>query len=191
MSTGTRDIEVLSTWPGGGNSKYKEHHRQSSTRLTRSETTPKAPTTVLYRDDDILWGYQTGDFGDVIRGVKLLLDESQELKFSPARRSSVLIKAKHKTPTEVAGDYLAELVDLVEETLRRRYGGALEYMRLEYLLTVPAVWSDKAKDSTLEAAFKAGIAPADVCLVSEPEAAAFYCMNTIQPNSIQVSGTWG
>jgi hypothetical protein len=64
-------------------------------------------------------------------------------------------------------------------------------MNLRFVLTVPATWSDKAKDKTLSAAIKASIQPQDVSLISEPEAAALYALRAIQPNSVSVGCTAG
>jgi molecular chaperone DnaK (HSP70) len=60
-------------------------------------------------------------------------------------------------------------------------------MDLQFIMTVPAVWSDKAKDATMQAATLAGIPSAGLFLVSEPEAAAVYAIQTIQPNTMTVS----
>lgn len=49
--------------------------------------------------------------------------------------------------------------------------------------TVPAIWSDKAKDLTIKAARFAGIHP--VTLIKEPEAAALYTMYALD-NALQV-----
>jgi hypothetical protein len=59
-------------------------------------------------------------------------------------------------------------------------------MDLSFVLTVPAVWSDKAKDITLNAAHLAGVPPNKLTLLSEPESAALYALRTIQPNTIKV-----
>lgn len=53
-----------------------------------------------------------------------------------------------------------------------------------YCLTVPALWSDKAKHTMRQAAIRAGlIQPSDpsdrLVLVSEPEAAALYCQESM------------
>ncbi|XP_061178458.1 heat shock 70 kDa protein 12A-like [Saccostrea echinata] len=44
-----------------------------------------------------------------------------------------------------------------------------------WVLTVPAIWSDAAKQFTKEAAEEAGIQTRDLMFVYEPEAAALYC----------------
>lgn len=91
-----------------------------------------------------------------------------------------------KSPIDVVGDYLQGLVAHVLEVLNRRFSTALQTMQLHYILTVPAVWSDKAKDATIQAAHLAGIEMSDLTFLSEPEAAAVYAVQTIQPNSIMV-----
>lgn len=138
------------------------------------------------------WGYQTdqspfpGNQRRLIQGVKLLLDESQEFRYGPASDSKKLITELGKTPVVVAGDYLKRLVAHAQLALERRLGDALRAMELQYILTVPAVWSDKGKHLTLQAAYQAGIPASCVTLLSEPEAAAVYAIQTIQPNTIAV-----
>lgn len=91
-----------------------------------------------------------------------------------------------KTPVEVTGEYLKVLVAHGLDLLSRRFGSALKTMELDYTLTVPAVWSDKAKDMTMRAAVSAGIPISSLYLLSEPEAAAIYAIRAIQPNTITV-----
>ncbi|CAI7603384.1 unnamed protein product [Penicillium crustosum] len=167
------EIELIQTWPGGGNI-----------------TSQKVPTLCSYDGKHTKWGYQTdklihpGKEQRLIQGVKLLLDESQKFRYTPASKSQEVIKDLNKTPMEVAGDYLGKLVAHAQDVLTRRFSTALQTMDLEYILTVPAVWSDKAKDLTMQAAHRAGISPASLGLLSEPEAAAVCAIRTIQPNTI-------
>lgn len=59
--------------------------------------------------------------------------------------------------------------------------------KVQFVLTVPAVWSDSAKDATLKAAEKAGMGSGkDLKLISEPEAAAVYTLKAIQPNNLKI-----
>ena len=132
------------------------------------------------------WGYQTSFFGDHIRGVKILLDESQDPKYVAALESAGFIKKNRQSPITYAGLYLEQLDLHTRNILQRRFGTAVHGMEMHYVLTVPAVWSDKAKDATLKAALNAGIPHQDITLVSEPEAAALHCMTVIRPNSIRV-----
>jgi molecular chaperone DnaK (HSP70) len=70
------------------------------------------------------------------------------------------------------------------ETLARRWGEQfVKTTKKQVVLTVPAVWSDKAKHATLQAAERAGMgSAAELTIVSEPEAAAVYTLKAIQPN---------
>ena len=138
------------------------------------------------------WGYEAeqtvhpGNQHQLIQGVKLLMDEGQEFRYAPASESGKLIKQMGKSAVQVSGDYLASLVTHAREMLRRRFGAALQTFDLHYILTVPAVWSDKGKNSTMQAAHLAEIPAANLTLLSEPEAAAVYAIRTIQPNTIAV-----
>jgi molecular chaperone DnaK (HSP70) len=119
--------------------------------------------------------------------VKLLLDESQETKYGPSLSSQNLLRKYGKDAIQVSGEFVKHLVTHAKSTLQRRFGGASVNMGCKYIFTVPAVWSDKAKDATLKAALMADIKPDEVFLVSEPEAAALYSLRSIQPNSVTVS----
>lgn len=59
--------------------------------------------------------------------------------------------------------------------------------KIEFILTCPAVWSDRSKNATLQAAEGTGMAKScKIRLISEPEAAALYTLKTIQPKNLQV-----
>ncbi|KAI2828403.1 hypothetical protein CBS11852_10300 [Aspergillus niger] len=132
------------------------------------------------------WGYQTNYLvGDNIRGMKLLLDEPQNPGYVASLIDAGLLKRSRIPAVTLTGMYLTGLVDHTKKILQRRFGRAAEQMEMQYVLTVPAIWSDKAKDATLKAASRAKIPQKDITLVSEPEAAALYCLNAIQPNSIE------
>lgn len=133
------------------------------------------------------WGYQTNYLvGDNIRGMKLLLDEPQNPEYVASLIGAGILKKSRIPAVTLTGMYLTELVNHTNKILQRRFGPAVEEMEMQYVLTVPAIWSDKAKDATLNAALKARIPQRNMTLVSEPEAAALYCLHTIQPNSIEV-----
>lgn len=143
------------------------------------------PSTICY-GDSILWGFEAPYSGDVIRAVKLLLDEGQGRSYPPALEAKRILAQLGKDALGVVGDYLGYLISHATGVLNRRFGDTLNCMDLKYILTVPAVWSDKAKDSTLKAAVTAGIPSSSVTLVSEPEAAAIYSLD-IMKHSIEVS----
>ncbi|KAE8345475.1 hypothetical protein BDV24DRAFT_148082 [Aspergillus arachidicola] len=149
-------------------------------------TSVKVPSVISYDGQRTYWGYQVRPFTEAFRGVKLLLDESQETKYTPSLALKALL-VKHKTnAVQVMADYLQYLVEYAKSVLQRRFGIPAKDMDLQFTLTVPAVWSDTAKDRTMNAAIKANIRPQDVTLVSEPEAAALYTLRSIQGNSSSV-----
>jgi molecular chaperone DnaK (HSP70) len=115
-----------------------------------------------------------------------LLDESQDQEYAPSLASKSLLAQYGKNAVQSSGEYIGHLVLHVKNTLQRRFGDAAKSMELKFVLTVPAVWSDKAKDATLRAAMIAGINSHQISLVSEPEAAALHSLRTIQPSSITV-----
>lgn len=75
-----------------------------------------------------------------------------------------------KTPEELTTEYLTELYKHIMYTLEQKLGKAiLRTVPLEFCLTVPAIWSEVAKEKTLNACKLAGIKSAsDIFIVSEP-----------------------
>jgi len=77
-----------------------------------------------------------------------------------------------KTAQDAAADYLRFLWSYTKEHIRRHTPKDDDDNHSpKVVITVPAMWSDVAKERTRKAAEAAGI-PGDVSLVSEPEAAA-------------------
>lgn len=74
-------------------------------------------------------------------------------------------------------NFLGEIRKYVlTEALPKDFGQAfLSNVSIRYVLTIPAIWSDKAKDLTRKAATRVGIPKSDLTMISEPEAAALYC----------------
>lgn len=87
-------------------------------------------------------------------------------------------------------------------TLERRLGREFLYgdgtgrvlkKPVDFVLTVPAVWSDKARQMTLEAAVRAGLGVAEaghatglLRLITEPEGAAEYALRSMQPGMLKI-----
>ncbi len=133
------------------------------------------------------WGFQVSPFAENIHGLKLLLDDSQQNRYGPSLYSKGLLKALRKEPVDVASDYLRELFRVAKNVQVRRLGDMyVKSARFRIVLTVPAVWSDKAKDATLRAAENAGLSDHQLNMISEPEAAALHTLQAIQPNTIMV-----
>jgi molecular chaperone DnaK (HSP70) len=90
-------------------------------------------------------------------------------------------------------DFISQLGDHLLYTLREKLGDSIvNSTPLEFVVTVPAIWSDLAKDKTKKACQKAsGLSTSQqqVHLVSEPEAAAIYALHGLDPHGLKVGDT--
>ena len=90
-------------------------------------------------------------------------------------------------------DYISSLGDHLMFTLREKLGeSVVKSTPLEFVVTVPAIWSDLAKDKTKQACQRAAglsATSAPIHLVSEPEAAAIYALHGLDPHGLQVNDT--
>jgi molecular chaperone DnaK (HSP70) len=86
-----------------------------------------------------------------------------------------------RLPEKAAVDYTADFLTrirryVLDEVLPSRFGAKfLANQQISYVITVPAIWSEKAKSLTHLAALRAGIHHKKLTLITEPEAAALYC----------------
>jgi molecular chaperone DnaK (HSP70) len=174
-------ITVVKSWRGVG-AVYSE----------------KTPTTLAYEvhnDKPIAWGGQVKQSHPIIASqFKLGLQKDAPNHYrpplsEPGAKTSPFAQFfqsdrgwKHpdlpnKKPSEFVADYLNEVRQFIVNTaLPNDFGDKfLRNITPQYVLTVPAIWRDKAKDLTKKAAVRAGIPLKDLTLVSEPEAAALYC----------------
>ena len=75
------------------------------------------------------------------------------------------------TPQKLTTDYLRALC-------RNVLDAVLQRTQREYIITVPAVWTEKARELTAQCAVDAGMGSEEkLHLVSEPEAAAIYAIS--------------
>lgn len=95
-------------------------------------------------------------------------------------------------PKKKAVDYTAEFLSCVlqyvlQEFIPRRY--SQEFLRkhqISYVITVPAVWTDKAKELTRQGVFRSGLPYQQLTLITEPEAAALYCITLAREADLKV-----
>lgn len=123
--------------------------------------------------------------------MKLFLDGRQELP-DFVSRSEICDQLSNsgKDAVSVVTDYLHEIYEHTKKQLVGRYGATfVEDTEIQWVLTVPAIWSDAAKDATLAAARRAKIGPA-LSLISEPEAAAIYTLQAMQPKQLKVGNNY-
>lgn len=176
------DVDIVKSWPGGN-----------------GITSDKCPTEIAYGSsknkgedgdkDDIRWGFQFKPEDSRLRCIKLFLDRNQKLPHfvSPLDTAAQLRKCG-RTVMDAIADYLKKIYEHTMETMTRRYGeGFMKSTKVEFVLTVPALWSDAAKNATLQAAERAGMGSRhELKLISEPEAAAVYTLKTIQPSGLKL-----
>ncbi|KAI5791964.1 hypothetical protein EDC01DRAFT_788326 [Geopyxis carbonaria] len=133
------------------------------------------------------WGFEVSPTDpNKLAYIKILLDPSQPRPTFVEPKKTVLPKGKQ--PVDIVTDYLTALKSYTYLTLSRRLGrSVLSTTPVEYVLTVPAVWSDKARQLTLAAAVAAGLGdPATgLRLITEPEGAAEYALRSIRPNAMK------
>ncbi|KAK6343711.1 hypothetical protein TWF730_011300 [Orbilia blumenaviensis] len=187
---GLRDSEVVSSWANNG-------------------VAPKTPTEIRYLDGkESLWGAeaslpcerrQVKDASPIYGRFKLLLDPTtstsvyadrpepsnfvQRLAGLRLQDSGSIKLPPGKTAIDISSDYLRLLYnELMNQRLRKRYPDTLDITPIEFVFTIPAIWSHKAQEATRYAAEAAGFCsrPSDkLSLVSEPEAAAMFVLQAM------------
>ncbi|KAG8669583.1 hypothetical protein FPOAC2_08917 [Fusarium poae] len=164
-----------------------------STSNREGESSDKVPSKLRYNGDKIEWGFSipiTAPQDEVIEWFKLDLDPdlqamSQSLSSDGARGG--------RNVDKLVTDFISQLGDHLLYTLREKLGDSIvNSTPLEFVVTVPAIWSDLAKDKTKKACQKAsGLSASQqqVHLVSEPEAAAIYALHGLDPHGLKVGDT--
>ncbi|KAL7802898.1 actin-like ATPase domain-containing protein [Trichoderma afarasin] len=147
----------------------------------------KAPTRVAFMDenpelDNNAWGYQVEPGMKTYAWTKLLLDKSSlmseyddpDLYLSGGM--DIMQLPKGRSAKDVATEYLRGMKAMFDDAVKEHLGShKIEDLPIEFWLTVPASWSEKAKLLTKSAARDAGFATRrmdKIMLISEPEAAA-------------------
>jgi molecular chaperone DnaK (HSP70) len=172
MRNANRSMHIVRQWPS-----------QSGASLE------KTPTVIAYKNGNPPnWGARV-KFGEQPQFAHFKLGLQENLgRLYHDSDSSVLggylvehdwrhPQLPHKRAVDVTADYLTCVVQYVlNDQLPMKYGAQfLQNQKVCYMITVPAVWSEKAKELTRQAAVSAGIPRRKLMLITEPEAAAIYC----------------
>ncbi|KAK8877381.1 Hsp70 family heat shock protein [Apiospora arundinis] len=139
----------------------------------------KVPTIISYNGlTDFKWGYQVKLTDKSIVGIKLLLDPDQDKpSYLPGSGKRTALRSLPKPAVDIAADYIGAVYNHALQEIRKgSVGSFFDTCERDVVLTVPAVWSDKAKDLTLQAATKAGLG-SSITMIKEPEAAAIYTLS--------------
>lgn len=168
-----KDVQIITDWPGntGRNNDFLE----------------KVPSSIAYQAENgdknlrgDLWGYEVKPTHVNCSWTKLLLDRHARPTEYDDRNLGATVEdglfrlpAGGKTAADVVTDYLSKLYEHCMKILRQHYAEFLTVTPVEFWLTVPAMWSPNAENTTRESAKKAGFGsrPNDtIKMISEPEA---------------------
>ncbi|PNS14208.1 Heat shock protein 12B [Sphaceloma murrayae] len=148
----------------------------------------KIPTKIAYNSDQTVarWGPQVAHEEHYLHLSKLLLDISNGFPQGMSRTEcEAPFKALKMEPFQVTADYLRQLIGVIPGFLTKQCGHIIAANAvIVYILTIPAIWSDAAKDATRSAAIAAGMD--SVQLVTEPEAAAGFTLMSKRSLKLQV-----
>jgi hypothetical protein len=166
-------VEVIHDWPSCH---------------TKIGTKEKVPSEIAYTTEGIRWGSLIRPNISRHMWTKLRLEGPQVGESAKIQRElESIIEGSNKTPVEIAADFLHQLKDHLVVNLDQKYGKTLwRTLPITWVITVPAVWSDAAKDRTLQAFQKAGFNSKEFpllrkqILTTEPEAAAIHTIKTMR-----------
>jgi molecular chaperone DnaK (HSP70) len=188
-----KSVEIIRQWPGSGSAD-------------------KVPTVLAYNVLPPTWGFPALKTTEQqIAHFKLGLQKDVRKYYSMApvakppssQKSTPAVSVlggflndnnwhhpalKSKTALDFAADYLTGICEYVlKQRLVRVYDpDFLARQQLSYVVTVPAIWGDEARELTRQAAFRAGILRHKLMLITEPEAAACYCATLCKEANLMV-----
>jgi len=134
-------------------------------------------------------GARMQDLNAQLDGLEISPDASSQL-MTPAQRTGEILKELNIAPVQAVADFLTKIKETTLASIKRTYMlDDLVGTKVEWILTVPAIWTDQAKNSMIQAARQAGLGERrlDFELISEPECGATYSLKAIQPNDLEVS----
>lgn len=154
------------------------------------ETSDKVPSEHNYNDNgEVKWGFAVPEDEARYQWCKLDLDPQAldsvshlSLEYPDPR---AIQPGADANSVKLVSDYLRCLCNHTYEILKLKLGnGVVESTPLQFILTVPAIWSDAGKARTAECAKAAGMG--DIQTISEPEAAVIYALDMMDPHNLKV-----
>ena len=159
-------IELITNWPTAG-----------------SLVGAQVPSEVSYPNDgdttNFSWGYNISPKAKKVKWFKLALETDSDIFSLPP----------NVTPVTVVENFLSAIYKHTISTLYRRFDrGVMAITTVDFVLTVPAIWSDAAKQKTYDAARRAGMGNEHALeLLSEPESAAIYTLKNMDSGNSAVN----
>jgi molecular chaperone DnaK (HSP70) len=174
------NIKVIKTWPSAS-----QHYSEKTPTVIAYGTDPPSWGATVKRQDELqVSHFKLGLQPDLGRHYRR--SQHPGLQGSNIPRSALPflddVEWKHPNfPDKTALDYCVDYLSCIhrfvkDEFLPRQFGAVfLRNQEISYVITVPAIWTDSAKELTRQAAVGAGIPDHKLDLITEPEAAALYC----------------
>ncbi|KPI42713.1 Chaperone protein dnaK [Cyphellophora attinorum] len=154
------------------------------------------PTEIVYDSNGtVRIGHQIQQDEPRFQFFKLDLNENRgyEASYVAKKYPNAMAKqptAQDKSAQEMTTDYLRELHKITQAYISGKLGKAvLATTQVQYVLTVPAMWSDKGKELTRSCARAAGFG-ARIHLISEPEAAVTHALDAIRNSNLKTGDTF-
>ncbi|XP_053408420.1 heat shock 70 kDa protein 12B-like [Mercenaria mercenaria] len=201
---------TYSGWAFSFRADYERDPRKAEVKHWHSGigtlVTVKTPTWLLVKPDGVTFqafGYEAED------QYMELADNNEHRDYYYFRRFKMLLfgaLGKHLTNGIIVMDEMGKellavdvfamsikfMVDDLMAVVNQRLTGIIMETDIQWVLTVPAIWSDPAKQFMRHAAIKAGITTEKLTIVLEPEAASLYCRHlpvdtTVSDGSLTIS----
>ncbi|XP_045157694.2 heat shock 70 kDa protein 12A-like [Mercenaria mercenaria] len=201
---------TYSGWAFSFLQEFKSDPTKASVKVWHSGTgtlaTEKAPTCILIEPDGktaVAFGY------DAENKYRELIDTDENKSYYFFRRFKMTLHKKlgeriDRTITledemgkslralDVFAIIIEYLIKDMLQDVNKRLAGIIQESEIHWVLTVPAIWTDGAKQFMREAAEKAGIDVSNLTFALEPEAASIYCRHlsvetTVDGSDVSVS----
>ncbi|KAH8684361.1 hypothetical protein BGZ60DRAFT_523585 [Tricladium varicosporioides] len=161
----------------------------------------KVPSIIRYNASDNIKGLLGIKWGNLVKSgqrrhewFKLGLDPMQ-LRGQSSIDMSIEYPSKEEESLEfqrkaqdLTTDFLRKVREHVTKTLEENYGSVVfNSFRIQWMMTVPAIWSLEAKNATKRCAEAAGMGKREELLMtSEPEAGAVYALKKLEPHHLRI-----
>ncbi|KAL4226809.1 hypothetical protein ACF0H5_014787 [Mactra antiquata] len=166
--------------------------------------TYKTPTCLLLKPDKSIaeFGYQAhSKFG--MLGSEDENDGNPDDYFFFRHFKMMLYHREHvtdQTPVEAHGGKTLPIVEVFSKVIQYMKEHAINHLKTnglpypeaetKWVLTVPAIWNDQAKNVMRNSAERAGILGTNLTIALEPECAAIYC-SQLPRNQLEIEGDGG
>lgn len=182
---------VINNWPGPSK-EYTEVWKTPSKIAYRTENLSIGNENISAAGPEVIWGYDVEPGMTCYSWMKLHLDadaritahdDTTLLGLASGQRDGIMQLPPGKSAQTVVTDYLREIYKYTMQELERVWGeGMMRTLPIDFVFTVPATWSDRAKNVTKRAAIEAGFATrkGDMwSVITEPEAAAIATLSSL------------